>query len=225
MPEGTQVPAAVKKQPPWLIPVAGIGTAGVLFLWWRRRQAAAASSAIPASATSSAPAYYSTGNAATDNGSAYGSPLPVSVLPPITLSPQPSAGTTPTPISPPVTPTGPPQSPTVNQPIAAPPPAPTLQQAPPTPTPSLTNLPGDLLQKIEAGGERIVKGIVDPLTGGTWWLGSKGGIFAVGGARFLGSARDYGFNDPNVRSAADIQYLGNGYQVVSNHGEIYRFGG
>ena len=227
MPEGVQIPVGKGKQPPWLIPAAGIGAAG-LFLIWRRRQRAAASS-NPATAASSTPAYssaYSTGNPLYDNGSAYGAPLPVSVLPPITLSPDPAAGKVDTPVAPPPPPpAAPPTQPTVNQPIAPPPPPPTLQVAPPKPPPSLTNLPGDLLAKIAANGERIVKGIVDPNSGGTWWLGSKGGIFSVGNAPFFGSAASgMGFDGVN-RYATDIQYLGSGYQIVSNRGEIYRFPG
>jgi hypothetical protein len=198
----------------------------VLLVWWRKRAASAAASASnTATSPSTTTNPYTTGNTGIDNGSAYGAPLPVSVLPPITLSPGNFGVSTDTTTSAPnPTPTGPPSSPTVNQPIAAPPPAPTLQQAPPAPTPSLANLPADLLQKITAGGEHIVKGIIDPQTGGTWWLGSNGGIFAVNGARFLGSAQPYGFGPSTGRFATDIQPNGSGgYTVISNHGETYNF--
>jgi hypothetical protein len=203
--------------PRWALPVGAAAAGGGALLLYRRRQAATASSAA---APVSSGVGYTTGNAAVDNGSAYGAPLPVSVLPPITFGGTSSSGssaTDGTAVSP--TPTGPPASPTVNQPVVNTPPPPSL-----APTASLTNIDPGTLQQIQATGERIVKGILAP-NGGTWWLGSKGGIFATGGAPFFGSAVNYGFSDPSVRSAVDIQPLGTGYQVVSSRGEIYRFPG
>jgi hypothetical protein len=50
-------------------------------------------------------------------------------------------------------------------------------------------------------------------------------VFAEGGAPFFGSARPYGFDDPNVRKAIAIQPLGKGYQVISSRGENYAFSG
>jgi hypothetical protein len=108
-----------------------------------------------------------------------------------------------------------PQNPAPSQPAPAPPAEPQNTQS--------QNLPADLLARIQAGGENIIGSLRDPLTGGTWYLGSKGGIFAVGGARFLGSARQYGFDNPAIRSAVNITPLGTGYRVTSSRGETYDF--
>lgn len=216
------------------------------YLLWRRRQAAAAETPSSSSGTglaAGAPgggggaSYYSASpgssyysSTPTSAFSDYGAPAPVSVLPPLTIPVDTGTGqpnvTVPNP-----TPTGPPQNSPVNTPPTPPPPPPPAPSpaspAPVAPAPpwSPANIPADLLRAINGGGETIIKAIEDPLTGGTWYLGSKGGIFALGGARFLGSARNYGFDDPNVRKAVDIQPNGNGYRVISSRGETYNFPG
>lgn len=136
------------------------------------------------------------------------------------------------PVIPPILPPSPvqPSTPVVPaQPAPAPvppPPAPGPAPAPVAPRPpAVTNLPPDMLQKIQAAGEQIISSLIDPNTGGTWWLGSKGGVFNVGGAPFFGSARPFGFDDPNVRRAVQIVPLGRGYRVVSSRGENYDFPG
>jgi hypothetical protein len=111
-----------------------------------------------------------------------------------------------------------------------PPPAPTPPpETTPSPSPAAStacpNLSSDLTARMAAGGESVLGELSDPIGGGCWWFGSLGGVFAMGGARFLGSARNYGFGPPGDRRAVQFNRLGTGYQIVSNHGETYNFPG
>jgi hypothetical protein len=112
-------------------------------------------------------------------------------------------------------------------PQAPPPPPPESGPTPPSVTQSnvCPNIPADLMARITGYGESLLGELSDPIGGGCWWFGSLGGVFALGGARFLGSAVNYGFGPPGDRRAVSFGRLGNGYQIVSNHGETYNFPG
>lgn len=233
------IAGTVESLPPWAL-YGGAGVAaGGGYLLYRRRKAASAS--VPAATAAAAPAavqsaldlgaqtqqpsivpYYLTANSpGTPNGATAATDQVKKRKPPKTIPASiPSAtgaGTTTLPDIPPLLPVAP---------TAAPVPAPT---APSTPAPATApggsnNIPADVLQKIQAGGEQIIGQLGAP-GGGVWWLGSKGGVFNEGGAPFFGSANPYGFDDPNVRKAVSIVPLGKGYRVISNRGENYDFPG
>lgn len=224
-----------RRLPPWAVYAGAAGVGGGAFLYWRRRKAAAGA-ATPAAATTPL-------NTTTDSTTGQGPSIV-----PYYLTADPNAGGTPPTAPPPVrraqipagtsvatttTPNGagavlPPIPPLLPvSPAAptspAPPPAPSVA---PTAAPGANNnIPPDLLAQIQQSGERIVGQLTDPRTGGTWWLGSYGGIFAEGGARFLGSARNNGFGPGAPRTAIAIQPLGTGYRIVSSRGENYDYPG
>jgi hypothetical protein len=77
------------------------------------------------------------------------------------------------------------------------------------------------MQKIMANGERIIGGLPSP-NGGMWWLGSKGGVFAIN-APFYGAPAGQPYWGSRVPAA--ILPNGNGYMIVDTAGEQYRYGG
>jgi hypothetical protein len=114
-------------------------------------------------------------------------------------------------------------------PVATPAPAPI--PTPPAPVTANTNvnaLPGDVSGAIARNGEQIVGALAwgaGP-AGAGWWFGSKGGVFAVGGAPFHGSAvgAEYRMGLDGGRRIVAYGALGaNGYQLRSNFGETYNF--
>jgi hypothetical protein len=107
-------------------------------------------------------------------------------------------------------------------PIAAPTPAAPAPATPPAAATTCPNLPADLMQRIHAGGEDILTVMSAP-GGGCWYFGTLGGVFAMGGAPFYGSARPNGFGAE--RHAVAVVPLGNGYRIVSNLGENYDYPG
>lgn len=109
-------------------------------------------------------------------------------------------------------------------PVPAPtPPAPAPAPAPSAgPTPQQNNnIPADLLAKITANGEHIVSSLASP-NGGVWYLGSKGGVFAIN-SPFYGApaGQSYWGN----RTALQIVPNGNGYTVIDSTGSRYNYGG
>lgn len=207
--------------------------AGGGYLLYKRRHLASPAAPAPATAVQSAldlgaqtqqPSivpYYLTGNQdpATQTGGAQGTRRP----PKTTGASIPSAtGAAPTtlPDIPPLLPVAPatPTAPvTPTAPSPAPPPAPAPQQ-------QVANLPADLVAKIAANGEQLIGNLIDPLTGGTWWFGDKGGVFAVNGARFLGSVPSAGASYPGFKALQAIP-IGSGYRIVNSKGQTYNFGG
>lgn len=212
-----------RRLPKWA-PVAGVGLAALAYVVYRRSKSSLGSAANNSAAGSSSSLPY--GNATTMGGGfgapGYGAPGPVSVLPPLTVGGTSSTDTTQQ-VPPPVT--------------AFPPggfggtnPAPSLpvQQGtptPPTPQPvQPANLPADLVARIQANGEQLIGNMIDPQTGGTWWFGSKGGVFAVNGARFLGSVGSSNAYFPGLNIIA-AQPSGNGYRLIGSKGENYNYPG
>lgn len=222
---------------------AGLGLTGA-FLLYKKSKAGSSSSATgatsgsPSGAYSSATdsgqqssvvPYYLTGNAGQNSGfrgttSSLPNPTPAgtggggNIVGPggsgaiLVGGNNPIINSAPNPIAPTVAPTPPP----------APAPAP-VAPAPP-PAQQVANLPADLLKQIQANGESIIGNLIDPITGGTWWFGSKGGVFAVNGARYLGSASQPGAYYPGLQIVQAIP-LGNGYREVSVKGETYNYAG
>src|SRR5438105_6492108 len=58
--------------------------------------------------------------------------------------------------------------------------------------------------------------------GGYWLVGSDGGIFAFGDARFLGSTGNIKLNQPIVGMASTPS--GDGYWMVASDGGLFAFG-
>lgn len=231
--------------PDWAVYVgAGLGLTGAFLLY---KKSKAGSSSATGAAVSSSPSgayssdtssgqqpgivpYYLTGNAGQQagfNGTTSQLPQPTpagtggggNIVGPggsgaiLVGGNNPIINSAPNPIAPPV---APPVAP------APPPPAP-VQPAPP-PAQQVANLPANLLQQIQANGENIIGNLIDPITGGTWWFGSKGGVFAVNGARYLGSASQPGAYYPGLQIVQAIP-LGSGYREVSAKGETYNYTG
>lgn len=88
-------------------------------------------------------------------------------------------------------------------------------------------MPAPSQSDIQAGvptGANIVQRISAP-GGGEWLIGEDGGVFAIGGAPYLGSytGLDAGTrNDPNRRFKG-AEAAGGGYALISNTGERYQF--
>lgn len=85
-----------------------------------------------------------------------------------------------------------------------------------------------LLSKITAGGAKLVQAIRTPQFGPNagYYLSSNGGVFAVGGAPFLGSYFSLPSKDRNIpnRRFTSLQLLPHGgYTLVSSTGEHYSF--
>lgn len=106
-----------------------------------------------------------------------------------------------------------------------PPPAPVSPPPAPAPAPAApqqnNNIPADLLSRIQANGERIVSSLPSP-NGGVWYLGSKGGVFAIN-APFYGAPAGQSYW--GGRTGLQILPNGNGYTVVDTAGERYNYGG
>ncbi|MGH7484145.1 MAG: hypothetical protein ACREMY_00900, partial [bacterium] len=100
-------------------------------------------------------------------------------------------------------------------------PAPTPAPAAPAPSPTVmsNNIPSDLLARIQANGEHIIGSLNSP-NGGVWYLGSKGGVFAIN-APFLGAP--YGQPYWGTRTPLSIAPNGQGYTVVDIAGERYNY--
>lgn len=111
-------------------------------------------------------------------------------------------------------------SPPVPPPAPAPPPPPPPPAAP-APAPLNNNIPPDLLARIAANGEKIVSSIASP-NGGVWYLGSKGGVFAIN-APFYGAPAGQSYWGNRV--GLQIVPNGNGYTVIDTSGERYNYGG
>lgn len=221
----------LKGYPDWVVYAGGGVVLGGGYLLYRKRKSASATSA-PVSQTgadlsgtyssasgqqSSIVPYYLTGNSGQDfrspgGGTTQGPPLPTPSGPP--GGDNVSTGTLP--VIPPILPN-------VNTQtnIPQPPPAPT---PPPTGTPVAptqnNNIPSDLLAKIQAAGEQIISSVAAP-NGGVWYLGSKGGVFAIN-APFYGSP--VGQSYWGSRKALQIVPNGNGYTVIDTAGERYSYG-
>ncbi|MGH7483980.1 MAG: hypothetical protein ACREMY_00065, partial [bacterium] len=168
--------------------------------------------------------YYLTGNTGNQGtsggyggrgiGTTQGPPLPVPSGPPGGSGVDITSGS--------VLPSIPPILPNVNTT-----PQPAISQPAPTPAPTPApapqqdnNLPADLLAKITANGEKIVSSVASP-NGGVWYLGNKGGVFAIN-APFYGSpAGQYYWGS---RTGLQIVPSGNGYTVVASSGERYNYG-
>lgn len=85
-----------------------------------------------------------------------------------------------------------------------------------------------LLAEIDAGGARLIQSIRTPQYGkdAGYYLSSNGGVFAVGGAPFLGSYFSLPSSVRNIpnRTFRGISLLpGGGYMLTSSTGEKYNF--
>lgn len=222
---------SLRRLPPWAL-YGGAGVvAGSGYLLYKKRKAAAAgaTSGTPTSLNVTAPLqtdsgqqagvvpYYLTANPAATGGGWRQPPPPVGAAVPSGSSATGSTGT-PGSVLPdippllPISPTGP---------APAPAPAPVTAAPTPAPAPQNNNIPADLMAKIAANGEKILTGIPSP-NGGMWWLGSKGGVFAINAPYYGGPAgQSYWGN----RTPATILPSGSGYKVVDTAGEVYNYGG
>lgn len=219
---------SLERLPPWaLYGGAGLVVGGGYLLYKKHKAAAAGtapSTAMSALSAYSSPAslsgqqssvvpYYLTDQAGIPASTTLTQRRPIQTIPAGIPSATGVSSPTTLPDIPPILPVNPPAAPTPSAPAA------------PAPAPGgSNNIPADLLRQIQAGGEQIIGQLAAP-GGGVWWLGSKGGIFAEGGAPFFGSARPYGFDDSKIRSAIAIQPLGKGYRIISSRGENYDFNG
>lgn len=119
----------------------------------------------------------------------------------------------------------PPPAPPV--PAAPPPPAPAeTYPAPPPPAPQPAPCPAfpDELRARMNPGEQLIGQLPAP-DGGCWYFSDYGGVFALGGAPFYGSARPYNVGPPTDRRIGRYNPLGRGYQLWSTWGEHYDFPG
>jgi hypothetical protein len=217
------------KIPQWAWYAGGGVALGGAYLLYKRKKAASSVATAPtmtqpstnvdtsAQQPSIAPYYLTAGQ-----GSGYGNNTLTGGAPPLP-TPQGSTGISNTndgvtiPPIPPLLPSNPIPD------VSGPAPAPT-QPAPIAPTPAApppnNNIPADLMAKIQANGERILGGIPSP-NGGMWWLGSKGGVFAIN-APFYGAPAGQSYW--GSRTPAAILPSGNGYRVIDTAGEVYNYG-
>jgi len=232
--------------PDWaLYAGAGVVVGGGYFLYKKRK--AAASTATPATSggaaapvpstaysdtssgqQSSIVPYYLTGNQGSQGSYGIGSlsgstPLPTPSGTPAGPTASGSTSDQNAAVLPPIPPLLPvtPPSPTS---VAPPPPVPSTAAPTPAPAPQQNNnIPPDLMQKITANGERIIGGIPSP-NGGMWWLGSKGGVFAIN-APFYGAPAGQSYFTGVHGTPAGIVPFGSGYEVINSIGETYKYGG
>jgi hypothetical protein len=223
--------ADLERLPPWaLYGGAGVAAGGGYLLYRRRRSgggtatlsppAAPVQSALDLGAATQQPSivpYYLTGGAGQNGSTTLRQRRPQTPVP-AGIPPATGANPGPLPDIPPLLPISTPPPPAQAGPTP-PPPAP----APP-PAQQVANLPPDVLANIRANGEQLLGNLIDPLTGGTWWFGDKGGVFAVNGARFLGSVPSAGAFYPGFRAIQAIP-MGSGYRIVNTQGQTYNFGG
>lgn len=215
--------------PPWAL-YGGAGVvAGGGYLLYKKRHAAADGAAAPSTAMSDLSAYSSPASASGQQPSIVPYYLTADQQNPggsATMTQRKPPKTTPARI-PPATGVSTPATLPDLPPILPVSPTPAPQVAPgqpaPTAAPGPANLPGDLLAKIKANGESLIGSLIDPETGGTWWFSDKGGVYAVNGARFLGSVPGVGAYFPGFKAIQAVP-LGKGYRIVNSAGQTYNFG-
>lgn len=130
-----------------------------------------------------------------------------------------------------------PAQPVISPTVPAPPPAEQVAPKPPPPPPPApepgelvaTNtcppFPSEIREKMNPG-ETII-GVLHAPNGGCWYASNYGGVFALGGAPFYGSARPYNVGPPVERRITTIvrnDKAPRGYMLISQWGEQYRFG-
>lgn len=93
----------------------------------------------------------------------------------------------------------------------------------PAPAPAQNNnIPADLMARITANGERIIDSLAAP-GGGTWYLGSKGGVFGINAPSY-GSPYGQSYWTNFLHTPVRIVPNGQGYTVVSAAGERFNYG-